>query len=340
MIVNIGETEYPSIVKSPSTALWASESDFLYTYHAGSEACVSFADQTGVATGNHIGISTYKATHKVTNRIYYFTVYVDRYTYVLHTFFHFSSEATLLIRDLYNRVDRAYVLLNAKTRAWYAARVLSEFVYDDITMHFGFLPINDWDDVAGSVTTPGNRKMFFTNILKYTESEYDILNSVLNAQHSNPLTSDFTHMQYALAARLAYELQLDGKLSNVYVMSPDNEFVSYLGGWLGDATLIKNGTATVFGNDDYMADLDAENLFRAINGGDDSITAINDYYRTISIGNQTRATIFKSYISYSNAESMVLSELEKSLSEVRTLYPDTYDFLRSLQDGLAEIADY
>lgn len=39
-------------------------------------------------------------------------------------------------------------------------------------------------------------------------------------------------------------------------------------------------------------------------------------------------------------ESMVLSKLGKTLNQVRSEYPDTYDFLMSLKDGLAEINHY
>ena len=38
--------------------------------------------------------------------------------------------------------------------------------------------------------------------------------------------------------------------------------------------------------------------------------------------------------------AMVLTELNQTLSEVRTALPDTYNFLMSLHDGLAEIAEY
>ena len=89
-----------------------------------------------------------------------------------------------------------------------------------------------------------------------------------------------------------------------------------------------------------MADLDAENLFPQIYGGDDSITAINTYYKTLASGSSNRATIFKEYLSYSTVESMVLSELNKTLNEVQISYPDTYDFLMSLKYDLTEVDYY
>lgn len=89
-----------------------------------------------------------------------------------------------------------------------------------------------------------------------------------------------------------------------------------------------------------MADLDAENLYHRIIEGRDSITALNEYYRILAAGSINRAEFFKSHLSYSTVESEVLSELNKKLSEVKTLYPDTYDFLMSLKNGLTEIAHY
>lgn len=66
---------------------------------------------------------------------------------------------------------------------------------------------------------------------------------------------------------------------------------------------------------------------------------INAYYKSLA-GSSTRATIFKTHLSYSTVESMVLSELGKTLNQVKSAYPDTYDFLMSLKDGLSEIDHY
>ncbi len=337
MVVDIGATSTPIINKYPTNTLWADADDFTYSHSSGTSGSVTFNSQTGKATGKSVGISKYTATHKVTGRTYTFTIYVDQYTYELVSFFGFDSDTSLLIRDIYNKIDDKNSSKTEKYRAWMASRALSEFSYDGSTTYFGIVSINKWDNVAGSITSPSNRKSYFTDTLGYSEAEYDKLNSALVSQHSNTQTIDFTHMQYSLAARLAYELDQDGFLSNIYTISGD-EYVSYLAGWLGDATITNDG-ATSFGNDDYMADLDAENIFRDINAGEDSITAINAYYKALD-GSSTRATIFKTYLSYSTVENMVLSELEKTLSQVKSAYPDTYDFLMSLKDGRAEIGHY
>ncbi|MBE6947797.1 MAG: DNRLRE domain-containing protein [Ruminococcaceae bacterium] len=338
LIVNIGQSKKPSVQEVPFDAAWANPSDFTFVLTSGTSACVSIAPPANEFTGLKIGIATYTATHKVTGRTTTFKVYVDRYTYELTNFFGFESDISLLIRNLYDKIDACYSSESERYKAWVASRVLSEFCYDDTTIYFGILPINTWDDVAGSVTSPNDRKSYFVDTLEYSEAAYNKLNSALNSQHLNTQTSDFAHMQYSLASRLAYTLHLDGILSNIYTTNND-EIVSYLAGWYGDATLKSNGT-TVFGNDDYMSDLDAENLFRYIDGGANSITAINAYYQTLAGSSGNRATIFKSYLSYATVENTVLSELGMTLSQTKASYPDTYDFLMSLKDGRAEIAHY
>lgn len=209
----------------------------------------------------------------------------------------------------------------------------------------------------------------------YTANEYAVLNQALIDQHDNNI-SDFVHMQYALSARLAYVLDKDDMLSNIGTITQTGTFstdekVSYLGGWLGDAVLLVQNNQPAFTAADYTADLDAENVFRQINVGDDSITAINEYYETLSVGNNNRATIFKGYISYSYAKERVYYDLiddrllylmniasnngdivsvayyaelldneEYHMNILRTDYPDAYDFLMSLDDGLAFMASY
>lgn len=338
LIINVGATKTPSIVAYPEGAIWCDANDFTYLHYSGTIGCATFNSQTGNMTGYDIGIAQYKAIHKVTNQTYVFTIYVDRYTYELVQFFGFENDEALLVRDVYNRIDDYYDSSTEIYKAWVASRVLSEFSYDGPYTILGFPVINKWDNVAGSVTDQENREQYFLNVLGYTQSDYATINSALVNQHYETETSDFTHMQYAIAARLAYVLSLDGDLSNVYTLDND-ETVSYLGGWLGDATLLNDGT-TVFKNDDYLADLDAENIFREIDGGKDSVAAINLYYEELESANSNRATIFQSYINYSAVVQKVCDQLHKTPEQIQTTYPDTYDFLMSLQNNRAVMGNY
>lgn len=282
----------------------------------------------------------------------------DRYTYELVQTFGFTNEVAMLIRSLYDKVDNAFCCETNLQRAWKCSRLLSMFSYDGIP----------WDNVAASVVSLSNAQEYFTNILGYTISEYNTMKNAIINQHYNYSTPDFTHMQYALSARLAYTLDKDDFWANIVTLNTD-ENISYLAGWLGDATLVENGT-TSMADDDYCADLDAENIYRFILQGRTSISAIDSYYSNLS-SCFTRAHQFLSYINYTTVQEKVFYELiDKDLTllvnsasqqgniylvnyyinlinneqyhwdTISASYPDTYNFLRSLQNGEAHIVEY
>ena len=278
----------------------------------------------------------------------------------LKTLGSFSNEEVDLIQQLYDKIDEKFTSESKNVKAWKCARLLSEFCYDYFSSMAG-INFNKWDDVAGSVTKEENRKEYFMETLGYTSSEYDKLNTGLLRNHKdageNYNIIDFTHMQYALAARLAYTLDKDGALANLgsglytinYGVYSDEE-VSYLAGWLGDAVItnMSGEGIPVMKNDDYMADLDAENVYRLIVQGSSSIDALNEYYSSMTVSN-TRAEIFLQHIPYETVKEKVFNALIDSgsnadenscMNTIKSSYPDTYNFLRSLCDGHMNIFDY
>ena len=285
--------------------------------------------------------------------------YNDRYTYELVQTFGFTNEVAMLIRSLYDKVDNAFCSETNLQRAWKCSRLLSMFSYDGIP----------WNNVAASVVSLSNAQGYFTNTLGYTISEYNTMKNAIINQHSNYSTPDFTHMQYALSARLAYTLDKDDFWANILTLNTD-ENISYLAGWLGDATLVENNGTTSMLDDDYCADLDAENIYRLILQGRTSVNAINSYYNSLSLC-FNRAHQFLSYISYATVQEKVFYELiDKHLisyknsalqqgdiyvanyytnlinneqyhwDKIRTDYSDTYNFLLSLQNQKAHIEKY
>ena len=94
-----------------------------------------------------------------------------------------------------------------------------------------------------------------------------------------------------------------------------------------------------------MSDLDAENIYRIVIQGNDLMTAMNTYYSRIA-NSLTRADIFLSHISYSTVKEKILDELiykkneQGDLETIKEKYPDTYNFLMSLNDHRATIAEY
>ena len=270
----------------------------------------------------------------------------------------FSNTEAHLIRSLYDKVNIEFASESAIMKAWRCARLLSMFNYDGLP----------WDNVAASVVSLKNAEEYFVNTLGYTTAEYNIIKNTIIEQHTDTSTPDFSHMQYALAARLAYTLDEDDIWSNIFTISTD-ENVSYLAGWLGDATLKENNGTTSMANDD-CADLDAENVYRLIINGNSAINAMNSYYSNLT-SSRTRADVFLQYISYDTVKEKVfmelidmqLSLLMSSASEqgnfvlvqyyldlindeqyhwdtIKSNYPDTYDFLKSLNDGLANMGHY
>lgn len=333
-IVNVSETKSATVAKEPYNALWVNAWDFTYSYVSGTNGCASFVYATGGGRGIKPGIATFKITHKVTGRTGTMTVYVDRFTYELVNEFGFADSDALLIRNLYDRVSEKYPNDDYLNHAWMCARILGGMCYGEE----GIIDQITWADVVGGYQYY-SELAFFTEELDYTASEYEAILTCIVDQHgeagANSSMGDFAHMQISLAARLAYYLDLDGALANVIYSYTDEE-LSYLAGWLGDATL---GNPTSFKNDDYCADLDAENIYRLIIGGKTIIAATNQYYAGLTSAN-TRADVFMTYIDYETIESQIFDKLDSSMEALKAKHPDTYNFLQSIQAGLSEMGSY
>lgn len=160
---------------------------------------------------------------------------------------------------------------------------------------------------------------------------------------------DYAHMQIALSARLAYYLDKDGALSNIY---GSDLKVSYLAGWLGDATIFgkdDSGSMSIdLDNDDYLADLDAENIYRRIilNSADAIFDISLNYYNSLSLTNN-RAIEFKQYISINTVKQMIYDELfspdlsdDIKLEWLRIEYVPTYNFIMSLTNNCSELEQW
>lgn len=259
----------------------------------------------------------------------------EDYIIALRDTFGFSSSTADLIRSLYDKVDKKFPSENYLERAWKCARLLGGIVYGNESSNLK--DKIEWLDVAGIVFW-GSEKKYFTTTLNFTEKEYNQLKEDITKNHESELTPDFAHMQISLSARLAYILDKDLPASNAYTGMSDED-VSYLAGWLGDAALTPTGT-TVMKDDDYCADLDAENVYRCIIQGRKSINALNIYYSELSHkGN--RANKFISYISLDTVKEKTFNKLKTDdLNIISSKYPDTYNFLKSLENGFQHIHKY
>lgn len=246
---------------------WTSSSS--WTAHANST--------TGAVTGISAGFTVISGIARDSESafyVHYAVEVLDNYVTQLVSDFGFTYENALLIESVYSRICAAYPNDNSMMWAWRTARVLGGIVYGD-----GITSAIKWYDVAGIPFTCGESD-FYTEVLNFSQDEYMRLSSAIATNH-NSEHADFAHMQISLAARLAYHLHKTGILSNVYTLSSD-ENVSFLAGWLGDATIIGDDGTTSFGNDDYHADLDAENIYQLIQSGSSYINACNQYYASLT----------------------------------------------------------
>ena len=287
---------------------------------------------------------------------------------VLQDVYGFSASDAALIIRLYDKVDSAFPNESDVERAWKCARLFGGLYYN----HRADRPF--WNDVAGieielfGGSYPEREQQYFVNTLHFTESQYESLKTAVENQHgeSNP---DFAHCQIALAARLAYTLNKEGLASNLGSRFLYDD-VSYLAGWLGDAILPETNGTTCIANDDYCADLDAENTYWIILQGHPSVVAFEKYYSSLSNSNN-RADIFRTHIEYENVRQKIFDELidkhlrvaaqlaaqqqnyiEENLyyrlladeqyhwDTIKNGYPDTYNFLKSLENRLATMGDY
>lgn len=290
--------------------------------------------------------------------------FTDRYTYELVNTFGFSREAADLIRSLYGRVDDKFGAESELHRAWMCARLLGGLVYGDDAS--GAIVGVKWKDAAGRVFS-GEEFNYFVNTLRFTKDEYRTLKSAVVSQRLDMSTPNFAHMQISLSVRLAYSLKTGWFVSGGKAFASE-ENASYSAGWLGDAAN-ENGM-TSFGDDDYCADLDAENIYRIMTTDTASADAFSSYYAGLT-ATRTRADVFLSHISYSTVREKIFAELiDQSLAVsisdasahcdrymvyyylnrindeqyhwdiIRSDYPNTYDFLISLREKSAHLQHF
>lgn len=179
--------------------------------------------------------------------------------------------------------------------------------------------------------------------------------------------TDFAHQQITTAAILATAVSKDGVFANLYVGGSKER--EQMAGWLGDATLFgRNDEPPSFGNDDYMADLDAENIGYIVREEKYSyIVAIEDYYDNRLL-KDNRADLFLEKTDIGRVKQLIyneifISEYASKMSstndieerkKIEELYrvednwmkmlkeraPDTYNFIRSLEERLPQMEDF
>lgn len=342
-VVNIGKSIY--LAKNTNLP------NGRYTWSS-SNTDVIEVNSIGRITGKSIGSSIITVTEENTGKTAQCTVYCDRYYYSLIKEYEFEPYTAYLIRDLNNRADSVYPNLSQKQRDERIARTLTSVCYDGTIWKLTCNIIQNRTEVINELT----------NVFGYTNQQAETLYEDISEQHRKG-KRDFAHFQAVMLGRLVYI----NNSSNALI----TENLSYETGWLGDATLYEADLTTHFGNEDYCADLDGENVFRLISSGKSMADAINEYNAYLDNGGN-RADKFLSYIGFDEVKSAVFNTLviiplnteiealtqanqdgsktdqiillnmlildeQYHWSVVKTKYHDTYLFLRSLEGRLSEI---
>jgi len=183
--------------------------------------------------------------------------------------------------------------------------------------------------------------------------------------------TDFAHQQITTATIFATEVSKQGTIVTIYFGFNDRKR-ERMAGWLGDATIKNKETKQPsFGNDDYMADLDAENIAHMVRHENYSfIEAVQVYYGERLL-EDNRAEQFLKYNSLSEVKESIFEELIRPILNVKLsvtngyqaieqlkeqykresfwmdllktdVAPDAYDFIRSLEQvrPLPEMGDF
>ncbi|MBP2623513.1 T7SS effector LXG polymorphic toxin [Streptococcus oricebi] len=153
-----------------------------------------------------------------------------------------------------------------------------------------------------------------------------------------------------------------------------NEGTNELAGWRGDTTITPAAKKVSMGNDDYKADLDAVNITDIMEEKELSyLEASNYYYSQLeeeansNTSKYTRAEKFKDHIDVHEVKYIILDNLadkgdyilepggtngrngrgyykawseERRMTYLKENYPDSYNFIRSLEENDANLKDY
>ena len=163
---------------------------------------------------------------------------------------------------------------------------------------------------------------------------------------------DFSHMLYTIAANIIEEEH--GAVNDYQMTSVVNldwsskEERGDIAGWLGDAVYRGKliGGETSFGNDDYISDLDADNIVhRMDNAKGDMLTAMINYYNELDKENadSIRTKEFLNNNGYENIEKKIFEKItvrdnqrdgKETMEDIKdnATYKDTYQFLYKLKE--------
>ena len=181
---------------------------------------------------------------------------------------------------------------------------------------------------------------------KITEDEFKKLwNNQIDAFKGK---TDFAH-QYITTATHLYGKPRLADLKDGHKNTND------MSGWFGDTTDVA-GVKPSIGNDDYKADLDAVNIVSSMKKNNSNfITESNNYYDKLENNVYNRAEEFKKNVDFNEVKNKIYNQLSESyilekegrivglpsnISYVKENYPQTYNFIKSVENNQNDIQDY
>ncbi|MFI3176330.1 MAG: hypothetical protein R3Y67_02425 [Eubacteriales bacterium] len=100
----------------------------------------------------------------------------------------------------------------------------------------------------------------------------------------------------------------------------------------GDLASILNSDTSI-GNDDYMADLDADNIIHRYNGEMSIMNVFNTYYYETSNGDK-RAEEFLQNNKIADVENAIIERAGvETIEELNKKWPSSYNFINNLKQG-------
>lgn len=173
---------------------------------------------------------------------------------------------------------------------------------------------------------------------------------------------DFAHMSATIATlQNPNILRISNGMGVITDKGNPHKFINELAGWRGDVTNQAFAKPSL-GNDDYKADLDADNIVNLYNNSsEDYLTVVNTYYNDIESGALNRADEFiknnkldyiqseilqaSSYISETTSSFdpygyPVVEFITPNMDELKNLNPVGYNFIKSLENHENNLVDY
>ncbi len=171
-------------------------------------------------------------------------------------------------------------------------------------------------------------------------SDEDLQNQINGLYNMYNNKGDFSHMCYTLSGCLNDDW---GGVDNSWRKRHTEGWESSdtrkdVIGWLGDATIITDNQGTSFGSDDYIADLDADNIYNRIDydNGVTAMDAFNNYYEDMANSGDSdfRGKEFLENNPYEVVQEKILDKLDISLEDMENNaeYSDTAAFLERLKN--------